>query len=198
MKLRSNSAERRAKLPVSQRAHQPRSRRRAVTPLQDSHATAVATGLEPKQSAGFFVRTVRAADLAQVIALDQQVTGLAKPDYWRSLFQRYDRQRDGQQFFLVAADEVAGTFCGFIVGEIRAWEFGSAPCGWVHTITVRPETRLRGLGQTLFDAICADFKRLGVARTRTMVARDDRPLLMFFRAVGMMAGPYIELEKDLD
>jgi hypothetical protein len=31
-----------------------------------------------------------------------------------------------------------------------------------------------------------------------MVARDDRPLLMFFRAVGMMAGPYIELEKDLD
>lgn len=169
-----------------------------MTPLQDAAAAGVAAGLEPKQSGGFLVRPVRAADLAEVIALDQRVTGLAKTDYWRGLLQRFERQRDGQQFFLVAAEEPAGTFCGFIVGEIRAWEFGSAPCGWVHTITVRPEARLRGLGQALFDAICADFKRSGAARTRTMVARDDRPLLMFFRAVGMMAGPYIELEKELD
>jgi hypothetical protein len=33
---------------------------------------------------------------------------------------------------------------------------------------------------------------------RTMVARDNRLHLMFFRGEGMMAGPYIQLEKDID
>ena len=33
---------------------------------------------------------------------------------------------------------------------------------------------------------------------RTMVARDSRLPLLFFRSEGMMAGPYIQLEKDLD
>ena len=33
---------------------------------------------------------------------------------------------------------------------------------------------------------------------RTMVARDNRLHLLFFRGEGMMAGPYIQLEKELD
>jgi hypothetical protein len=33
---------------------------------------------------------------------------------------------------------------------------------------------------------------------RTMVARDGRLPLLFFRSEGMIAGPYIQLEKDLD
>jgi hypothetical protein len=31
-----------------------------------------------------------------------------------------------------------------------------------------------------------------------MVARDNRLHLLFFRSEGMMAGPYIQLEKELD
>jgi hypothetical protein len=33
---------------------------------------------------------------------------------------------------------------------------------------------------------------------RTMVARDNRLHLLFFRSQGMMAGPYIQLEKEVD
>jgi hypothetical protein len=33
---------------------------------------------------------------------------------------------------------------------------------------------------------------------RTMVARDNRLHLLFFRSAGMVAGPYLQLEKDLD
>ena len=33
---------------------------------------------------------------------------------------------------------------------------------------------------------------------RTMMARDNHLLMSFFRSQGMMAGPYIELEKALD
>jgi hypothetical protein len=50
----------------------------------------------------------------------------------------------------------------------------------------------------LFEAISAEFKQAGVDKMRTMVARDNRLHLLFFRGEGMMAGPYIELEKDLE
>jgi hypothetical protein len=36
-----------------------------------------------------------------------------------------------------------------------------------------------------------------MSKMRTMVARDNRLHSLFFRGEGMMAGPYIQLEKDL-
>ena len=38
----------------------------------------------------------------------------------------------------------------------------------------------------------------GVDTVRTMIARDDPLNMSFFRAQGMMAGPFIELEKPLE
>jgi ribosomal protein S18 acetylase RimI-like enzyme len=147
------------------------------------------------------VRPVRAGDVTQVIALDARVTGLAKAKYWRDAFARYGARRAGERLFLVAEPTEATArppILGFIVGEVRVWEFGSAPCGWVVALSVEPGARLQGIGQALITAIAAEFKRAGVSQMRTMVARDNRLHLMFFRSQGMMAGPYIELEKDLD
>jgi hypothetical protein len=50
----------------------------------------------------------------------------------------------------------------------------------------------------MLEAISAEFKKAGISKMRTMVARDDRLPMLFFRSEGMMAGPYIQLEKDLD
>ena len=147
------------------------------------------------------VRRVRSADIPQVFALDERVTGFAKPAYWHDVFERYGKRRLNQRFFLVAESvetELDPRILGFIIGEVRAWEFGSAPCGWVFALSVEPRTRLLGVGQALFEAISIEFKNAGVAKMRTMVARDNRLHLMFFRSEGMMAGPYIQLEKELD
>ena len=147
------------------------------------------------------VRRVRAADVANVIALDAHITKLAKPDYWTDVFRRYGKQRLNERFFLVAeqrADKAKPRVLGFIIGEIRAWEFGSTPCGWVFALSVEPEIRLHGIGSALFEAISGEFKKAGVGKMRTMVARDASLQMLFFRSEGMMAGPYIQLEKDLD
>jgi ribosomal protein S18 acetylase RimI-like enzyme len=147
------------------------------------------------------VRRVRVADISRIIALDQRVTNLAKPDYWRDVFERYGEDRPHQRFFLVAEQrKTVGQkpILGFIIGEVRAWEFGSSPCGWVFALSVEPRARLRGIGQALFTAISDEFKKAGVSKMRTMVARDNRLHLMFFRSEGMMAGPYIQLEKEFD
>ena len=147
------------------------------------------------------VRRVRAADIANVIALDAHVTKLPKPDYWTDVFRRYGKQRLHERFFLVAedcTDRKNPRLLGFIIGEVRAWEFGSTPCGWVFALSVDPDARLHGSGRALLDAISAEFKKAGVSKMRTMVERNTILQMLFFRSEGMMAGPYIQLEQDLD
>jgi ribosomal protein S18 acetylase RimI-like enzyme len=143
---------------------------------------------------GVRVRSARGADLPAVIALDAEITGVAKATYWRERFDWYvGRQPD--RFFLVAEREEE--MLGFIVGEVRAWEFGSPPSGWIFAIHIRPGARLHGLGTLLFDEICMRFRNAGVSHVRTMIAKDAHLLLSFFRSLGLMGGPFIELEKGL-
>jgi GNAT superfamily N-acetyltransferase len=141
------------------------------------------------------IRPVEAAALDAVIALDAAVTGLAKPDYWYELFHRYGTRGRQQRFFLVAA--AGGEIQGFVLGEVRDWEFGSPPCGWVFGINVRQDARLDGTGTRLLEAIVAAFRRAGVTKVRTLLARDNTLVLSFFRSQGMMAAPFIPLELDL-
>jgi len=142
------------------------------------------------------VRPAERADLGEVIAIDAEVTGLSKVDYWYDLFARYGSARGRpHRCFLVA--ERAGGVVGFIIGEVRDWEFGSPPCGWVFGISVRRADRQSGVASRLLDAICEDFRRSGVDKVRTLLARDDHLVMSFFRSQGMMAAPFIALERDL-
>ena len=148
-----------------------------------------------RASADLRVRPVETADLDQVIAIDSEITGKAKTDYWYELFYRYGAGRSRQRLFLVA--ETGGEIQGFIIGEVRDWEFGSPPCGWVFGISVRPGSRLAGIATRLLEAICAGFRHAGVDKVRTLIARDNSLVLSFFRSQAMMAAPFIPLEKDL-
>lgn len=141
------------------------------------------------------VRDARRSDLAAVVEIDARITRLPKPDYWAGILKRYGG-RSRQRFFLVAQAERAVQ--GYVVGEIRDWEFGSPPCGWVFGIGVRPQARLAGTGTRLLDAICARFRDGGVDKVRTLLARDNELVLAFFRSQGMMAAPFIALERDLE
>ena len=142
------------------------------------------------------VRTVRAGDLDEVIAIDAGITGLPKPGYWAGIFRRYGAPGRAPRFFLVA--DSGGRIEGFVIGEVRDWEFGSPPCGWVFAISVRPKARQAGIGSRLLEAICEDFRSLRVTKVRTMLARDNQLILSFFRSQGMMAAPFIPLELDMN
>ena len=141
------------------------------------------------------VRAAEPSDLQEVVALDAENTGIPKVAYWKDRFEWYaGRQPD--RFFLVADRD--DTMLGFIVGEVRAWEFGSPPSGWIFAIHVRPDARLHGLGSLLFEEICVRFRKAGVQHVRTMLAKDAHVLLSFFRSLGMRGGPFIQLEKRIE
>lgn len=140
------------------------------------------------------IRGAAESDLAAIMTFDERSNKDANPRYWQEMFARYGDDKDKQLFLVCEADnEIAG----FIIGEIRDWEFGSQPCGWVFALGVRPDIRLSGVATQLYAAICKFFKQAGVTTVRTMLARQDIDSLSFFRSQGMMAGPYVQLEKDL-
>jgi len=141
------------------------------------------------------VRRVRRGDLDQVIALDATVTGLEKQTYWRSVYRRYGAGQHEQKHFLVAV--ARRRIVGFLIGEVRDWEFGSPPCGWVFAIDVLPQMRQTGIGTKLLQAVCTLFRHAGVRNVRTMLSNDNTLILSFFRSQGMMAGALIPLEMDL-
>lgn len=140
------------------------------------------------------IEEAKAADLAVVSDLDTKITGITKPEFWAEIAS--DRGAKGRRSVLVA--RLNGLIVGYVVGEIRSWEFGSPPCGWLHTIGVRPDYRLSHIGSALCDALQARFRAAGVGTMRTMLHIDDHLLLSFFRSQGLTAGPFLELEMGLD
>lgn len=140
------------------------------------------------------IRSIKAADLSEVIAIDAEATGIEKVNYWRELFRHYGSKRK-QRFFLVA--EVGGAIRGFVIGEVRHWEFGAPSSGWVFGIAVSNKMRQGGIGSTLLGAIFECFRRAGVEKVHTLTGWNNSLMLSFFRSQGMAAAPVITLEFDL-
>ena len=155
-----------------------------------------------KKQAEFDFKICRATPhhLKYVVELDERTTGKSKFDYWQDIFERYGARRIDQRFFLVAEapNDGGSGILGMIVGEVRGWEFGSEPCGWIFAISVEPDRRQQGIGEALFKAMCEEFRNVGIEKVRTMVRRQNTLQMSFFRGEGMMAGPFIQLEKKLN
>jgi ribosomal protein S18 acetylase RimI-like enzyme len=142
------------------------------------------------------IRAIAPRDLARVVNLDALHTGESKPEYWKQVFhdflaKRTDRARVG----LVAEQD--GTLAGFMLADVRAFEFGSEPCGWILEVGVNPAFARRGVGSRLLAEVCQRLRAAGVTTIRTMVRRNDLPVLTFFRTNGFAGGPYVQLELAL-
>jgi GNAT superfamily N-acetyltransferase len=156
-----------------------------------------------EEMARFRIRHAVEADWRQLMHVDELVSGVLKPDYWQDLFATLREKRPGGERYIYLAQRIApdgggGEVIAFVIGEVRAWEFGSEPCGWVFALSVVPQAREERVGEALMKQIQEAFKERGVRIVRTMIARDNHLLMSFFRSEGMTAGPYIQLEKELE
>lgn len=146
---------------------------------------------------GLRIRPLSRADLAAVTRIDAHHTGARKPAYWRRIFDEFLGARGGHARVGLAAEDARG-LAGYLLGEVRAFEFGSAPCGWVFAVGVDPQGARHGVGSALLEHACRAFRNAGVATVRTMVRRNDVPVLAFFRSHGFAGGAYVQLELDVD
>jgi len=137
------------------------------------------------------VRPAVPDDAPAIAAIDAEHTGVEKILHWQGLLTSC---RDNGGLALVA--EFEGDVVAYIVGEVRAWEFGSPPTGWIYAVGVAPRSQGQAVGRRLVDAARKHFADLGVSSLRTMVRRENVELLRFFRSSGFVAGPFVELEVD--
>ena len=139
------------------------------------------------------IRKLSKRDLDEVIRIDAIHTGAEQPEYWARLFREFLGRSPGHTRLGLAAD-VGGTVAAFLFAEVRAFEFGSEPCGWILEVGVDPAFERAGLGTALLDSAVRELRAGGVAKIRTMVRRTNVPVLTFFRTNGFAGGPYVQLE----
>lgn len=143
------------------------------------------------------IRSLAASDLDAVVRIDAIHTGEAKPAYWKQVFDDFVVSRTRQGGVGLAAAQ-GHELAGFLLGDIRAFEFGSEPCGWILEVGVDPAFARAGVASMLLVEACRRLRAAGVSTIRTMVRRNDVPVLTFFRTNGFAGGPYVQLELTPD
>jgi GNAT superfamily N-acetyltransferase len=109
---------------------------------------------------------------------------------------RYNIERSDPMMSLGA--ELDENIVGFIIGEIRIWEFGiGEKTGWIRILGVDPDFQRRGIGRKLGEALLEHFERRGIKRVRTMAEWYTGDLISFFRSLGFNMLNMIPLEKEL-
>ena len=142
------------------------------------------------------VSDLRAEHLDAVTRIDALHTAQSKPDYWRGVFDRFLRAEHEPRRVGLAAEE-DGELIGYLLGEVRAFEFGSEACGWIFAVAVDPGRLRQDVAARLTAEACTRFRAAGVSTVRTMVRRNDVDVLSFFRAQEFVGGSFVQLELDL-
>jgi ribosomal protein S18 acetylase RimI-like enzyme len=143
------------------------------------------------------VRDLRREHLDEIVRIDALHTGERKPRYWQRVFDEFLESARRHECVGLAAEQ-GGRVIGYLLGEVRAFEFGSESCGWLFAVGIDPDDSRHGVASALVGEACVRFRDAGVSRVRTMVRRNDVDVLSFFRANGFTGGSFVQLERDLE
>jgi len=184
----------------------------AVSTARDATAAAAAATADAATIAreAYPIRPLQPGDFDEVLRIDALHTGAGKPEYWREVFAAFVGVGAGSRARVrrtgtpgahlrigLAAPAEASGLRGYLFGEVRAFEYGSEPCGWIFGVGVDPAHLRGGVARALLDEALRRFRAEGVGRVRTMVHRSDVPVLSFFRSSGFVGGPFVQLEHEL-
>lgn len=140
------------------------------------------------------IRPLDELDIGAIVKIDERITGIYRPEVWERRVGYYlRRDPDASQ-----VAEVGGRVVGFLLGDLRAGEFGiEEPSGWIERFGIDPDHRGRDLGKQMFEAICAHFRAQGAASVRTLVDRGDPAIGGFLKALGLHTGSLEALEMRI-
>jgi ribosomal protein S18 acetylase RimI-like enzyme len=141
------------------------------------------------------VRSLREADLAEVIRIDHKLTGRDRADYFSAKF-REMLLGAGIRVSLVAEED--GVLTGYLMARVDFGEFGKVEANAViDTIGVHPDFAGYGIGHALLSQLLLNFSTLQVERIQTQIAPEDDDLNRFLRASGFRQSQRLVLVKNL-
>ena len=141
------------------------------------------------------VRRLAEADIAAIERIEKTITKSARTG---TLGKNVREQLKRGYADACLAAEVDGAFAGFIIGDVRPWEFGEdRDVGWVKTVGVDPAFQGHGVGKALGEALLAHFKGKGVVLVRTLVAWHAGDMIAYLKGLGFDRSDMIPLERRL-
>lgn len=146
-----------------------------------------------RQMPDISIRNMTVRDIDEVLRIDEKITGKPHAAYYESKAASYISR--GPEYCLVA--EQRGRVVGFVLGDVRGWEFAAELSGWLEIIGVDPEYHNQGVSRALMNELSARFRRAGVTVVNTMVNWNDGDLIDYFSANGFARGEYVNLVKNL-
>ena len=140
------------------------------------------------------VRRMTVGDIDEVLRLTESITDKPHAAYYASLCDAYIKR--SPDTCLVA--EGGGRVVGFLLADVRGWEFGAKLSGWLEVVGVEPAYQGRGVSRALLDELFASFRRANVTVVNTMVNWNDGDLIDYFQSQGFERGEYVNLVRQLD
>jgi ribosomal protein S18 acetylase RimI-like enzyme len=145
-----------------------------------------------EESMGVTVRRMNTQDTEAVLGINEKITGRPhEAQYESRIIDALTRNPLG---CLVA--ETEGVVVGFILGELRGWEFAIPKSGWIEIVGVDPDFHGKGIARALIEKLDLYFRNQNVERVMTMINWNEGGLVGFFRALGFERSEFILLEKE--
>jgi len=145
----------------------------------------------------FNIRLMKADDFDAVVAIDQKVLEVSRPEYYEMKFEKLFESRDYLPTSLVAETE-GGTVVGFVMGVLFMGEYGIfEEEATLDTIGVDPEFQHKSIGKLLINEFIEHLKTLGVRKINTLVDGNDTRLTRFFSTNQFYPSKSINLERIL-
>jgi ribosomal protein S18 acetylase RimI-like enzyme/biotin operon repressor len=153
-------------------------------------------------SATTTIRLLTMDDLEEILRIEQRIEG----DRHSDSHERLEYLKETAIYHLEHGDplmnlgaEVEGTLVGFVLAEMRLWEFGrSERTGWIKVLGIDPAFQGRGVGRRLGGTLLDHFKRKNVTKVRTLVDWFEGDLISYFKSLGFNILNMIPLEKELN
>ena len=148
-----------------------------------------------EQTAELCIRILQDFDLGGIVALDEKISGLYRPEVWETRLGYYMR-RDPEGSVVA---ESGGKVVGFMLGEVRSGEFGlEEATGWIEVLGVDPDSRGQSVGRLLAERMLDHFRELGARTVRTLVDVEAMEgIAQFFTALDFETGSLRSFVKQL-
>jgi len=155
------------------------------------------------------IRPLACEDLRQIIQIEKNL----QKDWRQEVASRSKAQLKAQLDLLTKAveyhlkftdeslrlgAEVERQLVGYIIGEIRLWEFGvGEEVGWIKVLSVDPNFQQRNIGRRLGETLLNNMRQKGIRRVRTLPDSYSGEMISFFRSLGFRIFTAMPMEMEL-
>jgi len=142
-----------------------------------------------------YLRSLERRDLPSIVAIEERVTGVARPQYWE---QRIEISEAIRPHWTSLVAEFDNRFVGFLFGRAGELEFGlPGTIAWVETIGVDPAYRGRGIARELIEEFISSAEDHGIKTIFTLVSSGQTDMQSFFSRQGFAQGKMLHYQKEL-